>query len=358
MHVLENMAKLIGTDLVITSRLGALVAKFGNYEALIQNLAHSRHERSWPYSTDQLENDKSGLLLLLRSTDGAYQDFLWVVFHQLASKLEEELENLNGDCWLICPREVTGKDRHHGYFFPSSANFDSYEKIQSSTKLRKKIPKCRNCPNDSIDLQACFPSEAAIIIMKCLSEADDSPFDLPTPPEENFLDIGNILAVVSTENIPNLAEKVKNHPACLSNKEKFFIIRAVRQYFDHLEVCKHKNCRCYLSDKAYVVNFAFFEKNSAIVTNGNWKIPMQSFVDKYGFEHKVTGNGSSSTAFVRAYRNDLAHFDPSGKHLLSFMNDMDQAFRWAIMHFFTFQQLKIPDQNPSLKEFAKSFEIF
>jgi hypothetical protein len=349
-QVSEVITKMTGTKLVITPWVRAQVVKFGYYQILIQHLIND--EKQWPYPSADLKGNKSGLLLLIRSTMEVSIDSLWIILHVLASKLQKELENLNGDYHLVCPEMVMKKDCHHGELFLNVLN--PLEKVENEPRLMKKLT-CKNCPHNSAYFRTCYPSQVAIDILECLeSKADDSPFNVPPSPDENCLDINNILTLICTQDVVDLRIKLKSHPALLSTTDKFvFIIRQVRQHFDELELDTQK------AGKHYIENFTSIEENSSIVTNGDWKTILQPIMDKYGTDDKkiVSGKRSSVTALVREFRNACAHLHTT-KDFDQFFKEVEKSFKWLIMRCFIHIHLMIPEQDPSLKEFAMIFKKF
>lgn len=147
-------------------------------------------------------------------------------------------------------------------------------------KTTRKDCKCK--------LELCCPSQLALKIMDKVYSDDKkptSPFAYPPPQEADLLETENLISLIATtaisrEEIQFLDEHQALSP---SNKDKFHQnVRAVTQAIDNASVCSDKshrsNCKCFLTLKAFIEITWLLEEYALLVTNGDWKTPLQKLL--------------------------------------------------------------------------------
>ena len=120
----------------------------------------------------------------------------------------------------------------------------------------------------------------------CLSPLSVSVRPESGTPLAEFLETNNLITVIAKEKVEDTS-LLKQLPFFGDgNYEKVLnFVRPIRQHFDDISAtCKEKGheakCQCYLYSLDYLNSFTLLERNSAIVTKGDWKALLEKICDK------------------------------------------------------------------------------
>ena len=349
--VMQRLASIIDEKLILQTGQDAILVKVSHFEVAV-------------YKPQSPEGNLLKLIVTL-TADYILPEMAWIIMNEVSSN--DDLAD--AECQLVCP--IDDPDCEHGdYDSQATVHGDSLE--EDTRNKRKRIKKL-NC-----DPVYCFPSSLAVKVMSvfhpkegcCVSPLLIDP-NTPGKARADFLETSVILSVIGSQSVErqSIEASIKFLPAfCQTNCDKFsHFVRPVRQHFDDISQCPHKDsckckgskkdckCKCSLSSEEYLKSFLLLERNSAMVTKGEWTEPLKAIMDKYPeYNQECSSHSCSVTAMVRVARNLVAH--ETGQVLDDkFWSELRAVFDILVMHSFAAKVDLLHPEKSVLCLFAKAF---